>query len=436
MEKDWLNSLRNRMENYEESTPAGLWDDISSSVLPQGRFRKAVILPWVWRTAAAAAVLAVGVISVVKLSERPDKSMVAENDHPVQVLENSKDNNSVIPQDGQASPQINSSSVIRKGNLAGSADGIRKQTLASQPEVSRPEELVALAEVPEQAENAVSEKIEQKEEGPASVGPEQNGFKTTSDGEDWSGRMSASDDNENGFSAKPDNVNLSVAGVGNGMQTVNELDTRVFYHGAAPFRKPAQAVPDPTDNATVETRSPMPASTVVTNTVDHKRPVRAGVSLRWPLGRIFGIETGLNYTRLSSTFTSASDVTSVEDSQTLQYLGIPLDFTAELLDSRLVTLYLSCGGMAEKCVSGKVKSTTTVSGVRSGNVESRNLEVKPLLWSLNAAAGVQGNISRNIGVYVEPGLSYHFDDGTAVQTIYKEHPLDFMMTFGVRVSFK
>ena len=54
--------------------------------------------------------------------------------------------------------------------------------------------------------------------------------------------------------------------------------------------------------------------------------------------------------------------------------------------------------------------------------------------SVNAAAGVQFNVLDNIGIYAEPGVSYHFDDGSSLQTIYKEKPLNFNLNFGVRYT--
>ena len=54
-DKDWLKGLQNKMKDYEEPAPEGLWEDIESSVFPQ-RKRRVVALPILWRTAAVAAV--------------------------------------------------------------------------------------------------------------------------------------------------------------------------------------------------------------------------------------------------------------------------------------------------------------------------------------------------------------------------------------------
>ena len=99
-------------------------------------------------------------------------------------------------------------------------------------------------------------------------------------------------------------------------------------------------------------------------------------------------------------------------------------------------MYAGVGGMVEKSVSGKTVTTETVGGVKQGDSVKKSLNVKPLMLSLNASAGLQANLTRNLGVYVEPGLSYHFDDGSGVSTIYKDRPLDFAVTIGARFSFR
>ena len=92
--------------------------------------------------------------------------------------------------------------------------------------------------------------------------------------------------------------------------------------------------------------------------------------------------------------------------------------------------------MVEKCVSGKSVTTQTLAGVRQGDGVRKSFTDKPLMWSLNASAGLQANLTKRLGVYVEPGLSYHFDDKSDYQTVYRDRPLDFSLTFGARFSLR
>ena len=66
--------------------------------------------------------------------------------------------------------------------------------------------------------------------------------------------------------------------------------------------------------------------------------------------------------------------------------------------------------------------------------EKTPIEEKPFQWSVNAAAGLQFNFSSLVGLYVEPGVSYYFDDGSSLKTIYKEKPLNFNLNLGIRLS--
>ena len=88
---------------------------------------------------------------------------------------------------------------------------------------------------------------------------------------------------------------------------------------------------------------------------------------------------------------------------------------------RLVYMSLGDLGYMEKCVHAKV-----------GPYD--DLE-KPWQFSLTAAVGAQYNIGRHVGVYVEPGVSYYFDDGSSLQTIRKDKPCLFSLQAGFRLSY-
>lgn len=146
---------------------------------------------------------------------------------------------------------------------------------------------------------------------------------------------------------------------------------------------------------------------------EHRLPVSVGLSVRKNLGKGFSVETGLMYTFLSS------DINNMV--QKLHYLGIPLRVNWNFVDTRNFIVYLSAGGALEKCVYGKL-----------GHEKQT---VKPVQWSVLGAMGAQYNLSRRWGLYVEPGVSYYFDDGSPVQTIRKERPCSFTIQAGLRLSY-
>lgn len=153
--------------------------------------------------------------------------------------------------------------------------------------------------------------------------------------------------------------------------------------------------------------------------IDHKQPLSFGVSVRKGLARGFSVETGLTYTYLASDVKFAGSSEKV--SQKLHYLGIPLRANWNFVDKKPFIMYVSAGGAMEKCIYGKIGS--------------RSETVKPLQFSVMGAVGAQYNISSRVGIYVEPGVSYFFDDGSEIQTIRKENPCNFTLQGGIRLTY-
>ena len=157
------------------------------------------------------------------------------------------------------------------------------------------------------------------------------------------------------------------------------------------------------------------------------------MSVCYALNERFGIESGLSYTYLSSSLSSSGEDYSYKVRQSLQYVGIPLNFKASLWKKRWMDLYLSAGGMAEKCVDGDSETDYMWRG-RIKSSTHKAIRENPWHSSVNASAGMQFNLSSVVGLYVEPGVSYYFDNGSSVSNIYKEKPLNFNLEFGLRFS--
>lgn len=164
---------------------------------------------------------------------------------------------------------------------------------------------------------------------------------------------------------------------------------------------------------------------------DHHLPIRIGLSVAYALTDRLSISSGLTYTRLSSDIKDASRESKYIGEQRLHYVGIPVNVSYKVASSRWISLYGTAGVLAEKCVSG-----TTDEGYVENNTmkytNTQDISSKPLQMSVNAGVGIQFDIIDNVGIYAEPGLSYYFDDGSALQTIYKEKPLNFNLNVGVR----
>ncbi len=167
--------------------------------------------------------------------------------------------------------------------------------------------------------------------------------------------------------------------------------------------------------------------------IKHKMPVTFGASVYYKIGKRWGIGTGITYTRLSSELHSGSDSNYILSDQAIHYVGIPVQLNYTVLKISGFTGYLTGGTLIEKSVSGNLKTKYVVENAVKNETDEK-LSANPMQISVNAAAGVQVNITEKFGIYAEPGLGYHFKDNSSLNTIYKEKPLNFNLRFGIRLS--
>ena len=165
----------------------------------------------------------------------------------------------------------------------------------------------------------------------------------------------------------------------------------------------------------------------------HRLPVRVGLNVAYRLTDRLSVESGVSYTRLSSDMKDGTKDNYSSGSQKLDYIGVPLNVKYRAFGYRRLSIYASAGLLTEKCVSGKTTHEYVISGEKKKH-EAEDVAVKPWQLSVNAALGAQFDVLRNVGVYVEPGVSYYFDDRSPLSTIYKEKPLNFNLNLGVRYT--
>ena len=165
----------------------------------------------------------------------------------------------------------------------------------------------------------------------------------------------------------------------------------------------------------------------------HRLPVRVGLNVAYRLTDRLSVESGVSYTRLSSDMKDGTKDNYSSGSQKLDYIGVPLNVKYRAFGYRRLSVYASAGLLTEKCVSGKTTHEYVISGEKKKH-ETEDVAAKPWQLSVNAALGAQLDVLNNVGVYVEPGVSYYFDDRSPLSTIYKEKPLNFNLNLGVRYT--
>lgn len=427
MKTNWQKDIHDRLGSYEKDAPEGLWEGISrklpklndGGMLTDKPQRKAAFRMWRMAGVAAAASVAL-VIGYGFLGNSAKNNInIATNTtkHPNILASNKK-------------PLGNEPTGVNADQTTHSADNLLSEqpTLASalteQPTLASASTETDVKEISSKEEDSKKEE-NGKENEQAEVKPEKREDSRVLPKSQNDALLAYNDLTERRGSA--DALSRwtvstgAMGGLGASGTTTAYGDYLVLASPGAMDAKDSPMLDMNTVNRDVEQKTEY----------DHHLPIRIGLSVAYALTDRLSISSGLTYTRLASDIKDASRESKYIGEQRLHYVGIPVNVSYKVASSRWISLYGTAGVLAEKCVSG-----TTDEGYVENNTmkytNTQDISSKPLQMSVNAGVGIQFDFIDNVGIYAEPGLSYYFDDGSALQTIYKEKPLNFNLNVGVR----
>lgn len=449
----WLSQLSEKLEGYQEQPSDSVWEGVSRKVLGTSLLRR-----WLIPGMTAAAALLLGTFLLTRPSSPSPDTITADAkvnadvtprffEDPVTSTANdwvpgdnlseknqTDDNGKIQGGNSNSKSQKNnridktlSDEIIDRNPGEIGIDQNRKAGAAESAEYSEETVSAEAASEPDNTNAAASKTSSKKEE---SI---DNEVVRQEDAAKWAAIM-AEEQAERKHSARRFSAGISVTGAGtansskrqftNAVMGANPLESNVNYADWVDggFRNGESLVVY--NQPEVETK------------YSHKLPVKFGVSFRYGFNERLGIESGLTYTLLNSTFTTAAGTANgnTTGKQTLHYIGIPLNVTYNIIGSKLFNVYASAGGAMEKAVGGYFETTGHVDGKRS-ETNRNSLKPKELQWSLNASAGAEVNVLNQLGLYVEPGISYRIPSGSHVRSIYTDKKLDFSIGFGIRFNF-
>ena len=449
----WLSQLSEKLEGYQEQPSDSVWEGVSRKVLGTSLLRR-----WLIPGMTAAAALLLGTFLLTRPSSPSPDTITADAkvnadvtprffEDPVTSTTNdwiSGDNLSEKNQTDDIGKIQggNSNSKSQKNNSIDKTlsdkiidrnpgeigiDQNRKTGAAKFAEYSEETVSAEAASEPDNTNAAASKTSSEKEE---SI---DNEVVRQEDAAKWAAIM-AEEQAERKHSARRFSAGISVTGAGTASSSERQLTNAIM--GANPLESNVNYA-DWVDGGFRNGESLVVYNQPEVETkYSHKLPVKFGVSFRYGFNKRLGIESGLTYTLLNSTFTTAAGTANgnTTGKQTLHYIGIPLNVTYNIIGSKLFNVYASAGGAMEKAVGGYFETTGHVDGKRS-ETNRNSLKPKELQWSLNASAGAQVNVLNQLGLYVEPGISYRIPSGSHVRSIYTDKKLDFSIGFGIRFNF-
>lgn len=409
----WMDKLKEKLQDYSEPMPASGWEQLEKELVPP--VEKRILYPYRKWVATAAAVLLVAATSLsIYFLNTPTAEEIRRTATPMLAADPD-----ILPQTDAPDVQVvkvEPARAIRPIVAQAKKIAERQGTEPSVP-VEAVREIAGGKETVQQMANE-KEEIEKepvvaKEESPVVRSHKRSGQdklhipveKPESKKGRWS--LGAAVGNAGGISLTGNDL------AGGGIPNEQRLNLVSNAAEGEIIRIP--------DNQMVVFKEGVPYLKRMDEIVDikHHQPISFGLSVRKGLAKGFSVETGLTYTLLSSDVEMSGGNAMID--QKLHYIGIPVRANWNFFDKDRFTLYVAAGGMIEKCVYGKLGSEKQT--------------VKPVQLSVAGAVGAQFNATKHVGIYVEPGVAYFFDDGSNVQTIRKETPCNFNIQAGIRFTY-
>lgn len=414
---DWTEQLRQRLNDAEVPAPENLWDSISQQLDAQNQQldaqgqqqdaedaqvakkpHRVALLPW---AAAASVVLIAGVGMWWQLrSNTPDIAMLEPAPHPITLT----DNKAVVADAATANTKASATST--HAMLA-----YKDNALA--PTASNKEEVMALTMVEQEVQ---SEPIA---EGSATTDEASTPTTTASVSTPTTQKSQRTTQTQAAHTAyhlphtqhQASNTRWQV-----GVGTAGNMNR---YKSSDPIYVNSLSAVN-TEYADNEMFRVSPYEQDTKDVTHHDMPISIGFTASYSVTPRIALASGLVYTLATSSFQHGASMP--KETQTLHYVGIPLNLSYTVWGNSWLRTYIMAGAQADM----NVKATLKADGHKS------NIDNDRAQFSVTGGAGVQLNVAQQLGVYVEPGVRYYFDNGSAVQTIFKEHPTNFSLQVGLR----
>ena len=405
MMEDWTDIIGEELENIEEPLPADDWSVLQQKYAAAQRRKKAAAFAWAGGITSVAAAVA-----LVLLLVRPDAA-VTENDLVAETVPPTEE---VVSVDSC----VVESPIDTNLNVA---PPVQKKVAVPVGVIKKPVDDVFLAE------NNTEEITTENTEEVFDVIRDTTSLKdkliadasTTNKKDSWVG---FDDFPEEKPRRKRTPISIGMSGT---VSSALALPVKAMDNDASSLNPPQMDLPGEGDTTAVE--NPAPGAVMMRNKrkyneyYRHEMPISFGVSARFSLTERLSVNTGLNYTRYTSTRERYYyDSGAVTDKRYVHYLGIPLRLDWQAVNKKHFNFYIGAGVQADKCIYA--------------NVGDERLREKEVLFGVNGAMGIQVNIVPMVGLYIEPEVSYALNQGSIATFRYKE-PLMISARAGLRFNF-
>ena len=165
----------------------------------------------------------------------------------------------------------------------------------------------------------------------------------------------------------------------------------------------------------------------------HDRPVTFALSVQKTFSERWSLETGVQYSLLSSRFSMGENGYNVRSRQRIHYLGVPLRMSYRWMEHKRLAAYSSAGAVMHIPVYGTLHTSYLVNWQSRHSTYSRL--APPLQWQLGAAVGVQYLLSPRCSLFAEPTFNWFIPMGSEIHTAWTERPVMVTCPLGIRFTW-
>lgn len=418
VEKDdkWLESLHNKMDDYELMPPDNIWESIDKQ-LPSTNSQKRFFIgrnAWI---AAAALILLVSSVLTLRFKNGYDDQIghiARNNTHYIKSKNNSA--NTKLTENTYISETKSVSSLSSVTDKSMKADKGKENLKSKHITVTCPSQIMAktvqevsIVNNTQDSASAVTVDMVKTNEIAANTKQQKTSVRTNTDlppAEEGERLMAMADLNrkkdKNTWSFSL-GTTVSASHLSDGNEAYNSLQSSDVYTTGSNFEN--------------EKENFLIGYTKIE--LKHHYPIKIGFTVEKRINRRFGIATGVTGTYLLST--TEDNYLSNDNDQRIYYIGIPIKINYHFFDGQKFSLYWGNGVEAEKCIYAR----------RSGE----HLHLDRIQMSVNTSFGAEYMIVPKLFIYAEPGLSYYWGNGTDIETYRTKNPLSLDFHVGLKLNY-
>lgn len=436
----WIDDLRKSVQGHSTTPPDNLWAGISAGISgatqkPTPK-REAVNPRWTWVGIAAALALLVGIgVLWTHTSEEALEPIIitatneTETNQPTIILKPAEEVADASTPSSKVAPDRIKKAISNRGNR--SANSYSETTSSASNSRDAKDSLSENETTSQTPETTAEEQPIQKQETPTIS---ENNETKISENKPKSDPFKDFDNRSKSFksiirkSAGSGRIQLSLAGSG------ANFETSIANNAELPFSSVIDRGDEPSK---IYKSAALPIDELfekLSTSRHHHRPLTLGLYVRGDVYHKLGLEGGVLYHRLYSTFDSPRHSSGPTGNQTLEYIGIPLSLTYPIWEGGRLSLFASAGGQ----LAINVKRSVDIDNIEDVYLLNTNNKFAHTLdkaqWSLNAGIGLQYNILSRIGLFVQPQVNYYINNGSPVETIYKTTPLNVSINAGLKID--